>query len=44
MDALARVARDARLICLNAGIVGALGAPWELRPTMGRCSRSTSAA
>lgn len=30
MDALAGVARDARLVCLNAGIVGALGAPWDL--------------
>jgi len=33
MEALAAVARDARLVCLNAGIVGRLGAPWELSPT-----------
>jgi NADP-dependent 3-hydroxy acid dehydrogenase YdfG len=31
MDALAAVAPDAQLVCLNAGIVGSeLGAPWEV--------------
>ncbi|MGJ7906409.1 SDR family NAD(P)-dependent oxidoreductase [Actinopolyspora sp. H202] len=33
VEALARVAADARLVCLNAGILGrALGAPWEVAP------------
>ncbi|QUH04391.1 SDR family NAD(P)-dependent oxidoreductase [Saccharopolyspora erythraea] len=33
MDDLAAKAPDARLICLNAGVVGAsLGAPWEVPP------------
>ncbi|CAM04563.1 NADP-dependent 3-hydroxy acid dehydrogenase YdfG [Saccharopolyspora erythraea NRRL 2338] len=33
MDALAAKAPDARLVCLNAGVVGAsLGAPWEVPP------------
>jgi NAD(P)-dependent dehydrogenase (short-subunit alcohol dehydrogenase family) len=33
VEALALVAQDARLVCLNAGIVGTcLGAPWEVTP------------
>lgn len=33
VEALALVAQDARLVCLNAGIVGTcLGAPWEVAP------------
>lgn len=33
VEALARTAEDARLVCLNAGIVGAChGAPWEVAP------------
>lgn len=33
VEALARVAEDARLVCLNAGVVGRdLGAPWEVAP------------
>lgn len=33
VEALARAAEDARLVCLNAGIVGTcLGAPWEVAP------------
>ena len=33
VEALAAAARDAQLVCLNAGIVGsALGAPWEVDP------------
>jgi len=33
MDGLAARAADARLVCLNAGVVGAsLGAPWEVPP------------
>lgn len=33
VEALARTADNARLVCLNAGIVGtSLGAPWEVAP------------
>lgn len=33
VESLARAAEDARLVCLNAGIVGTcLGAPWEVSP------------